>query len=65
MATPDKSFAEIAEENNVSVVVMNNRVAAGKWSHEKASTTKVGDKKKLLLHDSKGRFLPSADPWRR
>lgn len=65
MAGPNKSFAEVAEENGVSTSVMNNRVSAGKWSHEKAATTKVGSKKRNLQKDELGRFIKSDNPWRR
>lgn len=60
------SFAEIAEKHGIQVTIMNNRVAAGGWSHEDAATIQVGATRKKLTRDNvTGRFHKSPSPWRR
>lgn len=59
------TWAEIAEAHGVPIGVMNNRVAAGKWSFEKAATTPVGSEHDLPeRNNSTGRFLKGMK-WRR
>ena len=65
MVSPTKSFAQLAEENNVPVSVMHNRISGGKWSIEKAATTPVKSERRILPKDEKGRFIKSPSPWRR
>lgn len=65
MADSNTSWAEIAERNGITVAVMNNRVAAGGWTHEKAATTPVGSDRKPMCRRTDGTFAKSEDPWRR
>ncbi len=68
VADDGRSWAEIADAHGVPVGVMNNRIAAGGWSPERAATTPVGGKRSPGPRDAEsGRFLlkPVSDRWRR
>lgn len=65
MANESTSYAELAESNGIPSTVMNNRVSAGGWTHEKASTTPVGAPRRALNRNAAGRFCKSETPWRR
>ncbi len=59
------SWAEVAEQHGVPIGIMNNRVAAGGWTHEKAATTPVGAEHELAQRDdATGRFVKGSK-WRR
>lgn len=65
MCAKDVSWAEVAEQHGVPVGVMNNRVAAGGWTFEKAATTPVGSEHELAQRDAAtGRFVKGSK-WRR
>ena len=66
MAPDGRSWAEIAEENGVTVGVMNNRLSAGGWPIEVAATWPVGKRRASLNRDSKGRVVAAKEKlWRR
>lgn len=52
------SWAEVAEMHGVPVCILNNRVASGGWSFEKAATTPVGSERSVPKKDeTTGRFI--------
>ena len=68
LAGDGRSWAEIAEAHGVPVTIMNNRIAAGGWSPERAATTPVGSKRQPMPRDAgSGRFIlkSDSDRWRR
>lgn len=65
MANNAVSWAEIAEQHGVPVAIMNNRVAAGGWSFEKAATTPVRSERQLPQRDKRTGQFTKGSKWRR
>lgn len=65
MRDNDTSWAEVAEAHGVPVSIMNNRVSAGGWSHEKAATIPVGSAKEPVKRSPATGQFEAGKKWRR
>lgn len=66
MAPDGRSWAEIAESNGISAGILNNRVSAGKWTHELAATWPIGQRRAAINRNALGQIVESPQKlWRR